>query len=575
MASTMQAYSDLFAGFNATDLEEIYRHMQPRHFEVGEPICRQGEAGDSLFIIQSGLAQVIVGSPATATPTAIARLRRGDVVGEQSLLTNQPRSASVVACMPTVALQLGRDAFAAIVARHPAILSNLAAILSQRLARTSVRQTADRRRGEALALLVDQQGATLLPAVAEATARTSVKGVAIVNLTPSAVGREVWLEEPTLPGALGTLDDLLAVHAIVMVIADVAQEDLPLLLAQMDRVIVMARQPECARLWEVLRSAAPRAAIVLLHDAPTAVPSTIAGLPVIRSLDLACPDKDIAWLARHMARTKLGLALGAGGAKGYAHIAAFQVLNQAGYTVDYVSGSSIGALVGAWLALGMTPDQVEVTMRAAFTPEITAALFKLSLSGLSSGLEAMTKLCRETTGDRAFRDLAIPLSVMSVDLTTAQPVAITEGPIWQALLAATALPGMFPPFQRGDQRLVDGLTLVPVPTDAVRDAGADIVVAVNLISRDTLLSWPDMEPVPSPTRSGVRMLDTLLETLDLAQMESSIRHAALADVAITPRFGPSTWRDFHLADLFLAAGRSAAEEQLEPIGALAGPQKTG
>ena len=112
-----------------------------------------------------------------------------------------------------------------------------------------------------------------------------------------------------------------------------------------------------------------------------------------------------------------------------------------------------------------------------------------------------------------------------------------------------------------------------MPTDAAAALGADITVSVNLMSRDTLPAWPG-EPAPdAPAKgSGSRMLDTLLEVMELAQLDSSVRHAAQAHVVITPRFGPATWREFDLADRFLAAGRTAAEEQLEALGALARPQ---
>ena len=141
------------------------------------------------------------------------------------------------------------------------------------------------------------------------------------------------------------------------------------------------------------------------------------------------------------------------------------------------------------------------------------------------------------------------------------------------MLASTALAGMFPPYIRGDQRLVDGLALVPVPSDAVRNAGADIVVSVNLIGRESLAAWPGhAAPEEAPRRKGARMLDTLLEVMDLSQMDASVRHAARADVAITPVFGPGSWRDFDLADLYLAAGASAAEAQLPLLKQLARPQ---
>ena len=116
---------------------------------------------------------------------------------------------------------------------------------------------------------------------------------------------------------------------------------------------------------------------------------------------------------------------------------------------------------------------------------------------------------------------------------------------------------------------------MPVPAREVADAGADVTASVNLISRDTLPAWPGQAPPEQPEgQPRSRMLDTLLEVMDLSQLASSERHAALADVPITPRFGPSTWREFHLADLFLEAGREAAAEELPHLRALARPQLT-
>ena len=113
-----------------------------------------------------------------------------------------------------------------------------------------------------------------------------------------------------------------------------------------------------------------------------------------------------------------------------------------------------------------------------------------------------------------------------------------------------------------------------MPTRAVIEDGADVTVAVNLIPRTELPAWPG-QPAPPPAeprQRGSRMLDTLLEVMDLAQLDTSEQGTALADVAITPRFGPGTWREFELADLFLAAGREAAEEHLPALQELARPQ---
>lgn len=597
MQAEARARAALFEGLDAATLDEISAQMQPRRFDAHETICREGEPGESLFVIESGLAQVMVGRPAgPQLPLAratVARLRRGDVVGEMALVTGEPRSATVIANVPTEALELRREAFARILARSPAMLANLNRILSRRLARTTagVQWSERPRRGEVVALVTGGRGATLAAEVVAATQAASPRSVVALDLTaseppvrPLAPNLRLptvelpTVELPTVEAALTVLDDLLPAHDVVVIVADSGQDDLPLLLEQVDRVVAVIDRSGAGRLAALFATpdaATERVEVVLLTDGPGPAPAATAGLRVVRACDPDGPDRgrDIAWLGRHLARTKLGLALGAGGAKGYAHVGALQVLEEAGYSVDYVAGSSIGAVVGSWLALGQDAAAIERTMREAFIPEAVGAMFKLSLSGLSSGLEVHARMCRETTGDRSFADLAIPLVAMAVDLTTRQPAPVTTGPLWQALLAATALPGLFPPYERDGQRLVDGLCLIPVPSDAAREAGADIIVAVNILSRETLPAWPgETMPPPAPGRSGSRMLDTLLEVMDLSQLDASVRHAARADVTITPRFGPGTWRDFHLADLFLAAGRAAAGEQLATLRGLARPQ---
>jgi predicted acylesterase/phospholipase RssA len=115
-----------------------------------------------------------------------------------------------------------------------------------------------------------------------------------------------------------------------------------------------------------------------------------------------------------------------------------------------------------------------------------------------------------------------------------------------------------------------------VPTGSAYEEGADVVVSVNLMPRETLPVWPGQPPPPpeEPRKRGSRMLETILEVMHLSQLEDSISHAELADVVVNPRFGPASWRDFHLADLFLAAGREAAQERLPALQALAAPQRS-
>jgi predicted acylesterase/phospholipase RssA/CRP-like cAMP-binding protein len=571
----VQGQIPVFEGLSAAALVDVRGRMRPRRFAAGEVICRVGEPGESLFVIESGLALVTIESPggASSSATTVERLRRGDVVGEMALLTGEPRSATVIAAVPTAALELDREGFAAVVASHPGLIMNLSRIVSRRLHRATAarRRTA---RGEAVALVVDRSGLALAGAILAATAAASPASVAAIDLTGElTAGPHVHtVEDHSVVGAVALLDDLLPHQGTVLFVADIGQVQLPTLLEQTDRDVAIVGEVGLKRLAALGSDAAAAVEVVLVNDVSPAAVSAKAEARVIRTCPPDGPAADIAWIGRHLARTKLGLALGAGGAKGYAHVATIQVLEGAGYAVDYVAGSSIGAMVGAWLALGQDGAAIEATMRGAFNPDMVAAMFKLSMSGLSSGQDQMVRVCRETTEERSFADLRIPHVAMTVDLDAREPCPITEGAVWEALVAATSLPGMFPPYLRDGRRLVDGLCLVPVPTGAARAAGADVVVSVNLMSRTTLPAWPG-EPPPEPVPArGARMLDTLIETLDLAQLDASVRHAGLADVVVTPRFGPSTWREFDRADRFLAAGRAAAEEQLATLRNLARPR---
>ena len=506
------ARAPLFAGLDQVALADVAHAMRFREFAPGEVICREGEPGESMFLIVDGLVQARVAALDARALSMFAedrlagKLRQGDAIGATSLVTGEPRSATIIASVPTSVLELDSDAFRALIARFPRLLENLVKVLASRIGEASSRQA----RGEAVALF-----AADAEAIIEAARRASVKPV-------TAIHGDV--------DGLQQLDRLLGDHGTVILVGD--SEHAPLLLEHVDRAIAVGDPPH----------------------------------PSVETFT----DKDVAWLGRHIARTKLGLALGAGGAKGYAHVGALYELEAAGYTVDYVGGSSIGAIVGACIAMGLDASTTHEALDRAFTPDNVAEMFRMTLGG-GGGLDKLVSVLQHATGTRSFDDLLLPLIVMTVDLTERAPAPLTAGPVWEALVAATALAGMFPPYERNGHRLVDGLALVPVPTQAVRDAGADIVVSVNLMARETLPAWPGHEHDETPEEPGrrrYRMLDTLLEVMDLAQLDTSVRDAALADVTITPRFGPGGWRDFELASRFLEAGRAAARRELPALRAL-------
>jgi NTE family protein len=274
------------------------------------------------------------------------------------------------------------------------------------------------------------------------------------------------------------------------------------------------------------------------------------------------PTADPAWLGRRLARASVGVAFGAGGAKGWAHVGVLRSLQRAGYVVDAVAGSSVGAWIGAWTALGQEAGTVEQLLRDGFEIDAVQAMFR---RGGAEGTAVMARLARETTADAGFADLAMPLAVMTADLSAQRPVSLTEGRVADALVAAMTVPGLYSPVRRGDQRLVDAVVITPVPTAAL--AGVDVTIAVNPLGRQALPAWPGEPGSAQATRDR----DPVVESLELASFGAAAEQTAAASVPVTPRFGPGTWRDFRYADRFLAAGEEAMEQALSGLRTLARP----
>lgn len=183
-------------------------------------------------------------------------------------------------------------------------------------------------------------------------------------------------------------------------------------------------------------------------------------------------------------RMKIGIALGGGGAKGFAHIGVLKALKEAGIEFDLVSGTSIGALVGAVYAAGNL-DRLEWLSKRYGMTDIPFLLGPTWPSkGLFSG-SYVERLLNETVHVRNIEELGKPYAAVSVDLNKAEVVTFTRGPLNRAVRASMSIPGLLTPVSHDDMLLVDGGVLEPVPVRAVRSMGAELVVAVDLLSNLT------------------------------------------------------------------------------------------
>src|ERR1700681_2136785 len=180
-------------------------------------------------------------------------------------------------------------------------------------------------------------------------------------------------------------------------------------------------------------------------------------------------------------RPGLGLALGGGFARGFAHLGVLQVLEQNRIPISYIAGTSVGSILGAAYASGAPLARIIATCRTLRFRDI--ARWRVSRLGLATN-HRLADLVERVFDSRQFEDLRIPMAVVATDLNSGEPVVFTEGNLVDAIRASCAFPGLFEPVQIGTRYLADGGLVAPVPTRAARDLGADFVLGVSVGIQD-------------------------------------------------------------------------------------------
>ena len=246
---------------------------------------------------------------------------------------------------------------------------------------------------------------------------------------------------------------------------------------------------------------------------------------------------------------RIGLALGGGAARGFAHIGVIQVLEEAGIPVDLVAGTSAGSLVAALYAAGRNGAILARLALAMDESAITDWAFPGR--GLIRG-EALARYVREQTGGKTIEQLPMPLGIVATDLDNGHPVLFRRGDVGAAVRASSAVPAIFQPVKIGTREYVDGGLVSPVPVRFARQMGAELVIAVDISTP------PDGNPTSDPFK-------LLLQTF--AIMGRSINQFELkeADVVLRPLLSGISSADFTARQRAIDAGRVAAQAALPAL----------
>ncbi len=270
-------------------------------------------------------------------------------------------------------------------------------------------------------------------------------------------------------------------------------------------------------------------------------------------------------LARQIGRVEVGIALGAGAAKGFAHIGVLRILEENSVPIDYIAGCSIGAIVGAMYAGGLSFPEIRERMHGA---DRKLRRWHLPFRSLWSDA-GLKRLLRDPAPTIRFRDLQIPLAVVATDVGSGREIVIRKGLVWRAVQVSATVPGIFPPALIHKRNLVDGGLVNPVPSQTARNLGADIVIAVDLMSPSARAhhgSGPQSEARDSGQTRVPNLVEMLWRANEIMQEEVTLRSAATADVTIEPQLGRVRWSDFsRRSQEFIDLGEQAAMDKLPEL----------
>ena len=563
--------TSFFDGLGDDDLRWILERLDRRSFAAGETMLAEGDEPTEIYVIEEGTVDVLM-TDGRGVEHQLNRVGPGGSLGEMSVFSGRPVSATVRAATDVSVYVLGKGDFRRVGSMFPQLYENLGAMLSARLVEADRRHVHDER--ARVTLLEDSGGHPYAAyALACSIAWHSVEPTLLV-LGPGAARDERFDGADPPEGELaprayvaGTSGDATATATIAL---------------RSDFKHIIVFQGEGAPTPHVSRTVR----LVGAHDGPGnsraeyAIRAFVDGAargsrvrdgyvdvpPLGPEDELAMRDgllpvttpagRAIGSAARNLADLEVGVALGSGAVRGWAHVGALQGLEEAGVPIDYIAGTSIGAVVASGYSVGMSIEEITAGLHDAakrlFRLRLPRGGALLSPNGFRASLEG-------SLGDTLIENTLVPLAVTAVDIVGQREVSLREGLLWQAVLASAAIPGVFPPQHIGEQVLVDGGVLNPVPANVVADMGASIQIGVKLTRRSG--SKVRMQRKP-------RLFDIFTSTFELMQSKISTDAAAASTLLVEPTF--ENWSGFGLRSFeeglqFIPNGVQAVDAALPRI----------
>jgi len=545
---------ELFGGIAPAALSRLSGHAELVDLPGGDTLIREGDPSDALYVVASGRLQAFVA--VEGGEALVGEIGRGEVIGEMGILAQETRSATVRALRDSNLVRIPSDVFLQFLREQPDELLAIAQLLIQRLGRSN-RSEAPGSSVRTIAIIPIGEGREAATFARYLTSALAERGTARL-----VTGADVD-EGHDDADLTRILYDFEADHDSLVYLSDRRPSTwTDRCLRQADRVVLVGEADAETALSAVERrmlgheAAMVRARIDLVliqppeASLPRHAPRWLSQRPAHRLHHVRLHSRDdIHRVARALTGREIALVLSGGGARGIAHLGIFRALVDLGIPVDVVGGASFGSLAAAALAMGWSLDEQRDRFAEAFGTQGKPIDLTAPVVSLAKGKNLTTGI-RHVFGDTMIENLWLRYYCVSSNLSVGDVAVHTRGPLWRALRASVAIPGLWPPVpsESGDV-LVDGGVMNNLPVDVMEgfaDAGA--IVAVNLkgsahlpshgLPDNGILSgWRPLAGRINPVGKGPGLpgiADLLLRATETGNVLSSKRLEQEADVVLHP-----------------------------------------
>ncbi|HEY4820115.1 MAG TPA: patatin-like phospholipase family protein [Xanthobacteraceae bacterium] len=509
----------LLSALDEPSLAALQAELEWLSLPGGAILFREDQIADALYVVVAGCLGVTVRGK-DGHDVLLARCQAGEIVGEMGLLGGGRRSGTVVALRDSILLRLGKSSFEKLLEQHPRSMLSIVSQLVDRL-RMAMRHAGAEAANRTLALV---------PLGQEADHRGFARDLA--DQLAYGDKRIMLLDAESSVHTAEWFDAAEAASDKVLYYAEPARPAwTELCLRQADRVVLVAsaKSPVGMPAWPVGEAKDWRQPLdlVLLHDRDGDPRQAAEGWRRQLPIDLIFHVRsrhagDVARLARILNGTAVGLVLGCGGARGFAHLGIVRALHEATIPIDMIAGCSMGAIVGAGVALEWDEDEFKGRLRRAFVDSNPINDYTLPFFSLVRGDKVARRLAEHFGGIR-IENMWRPYCCVSTNLTAGRLAVHRDGSLLDALRASVAIPGLLPPVMIEGEAHVDGGMMNGLPVD-VMSSRCGAVIAVDVASDPLGMPFPSIDDKPSRWR----FLRGVPPIVDLLVRAATVNSDALA-----------------------------------------------